>query len=215
MAFCLLVYFGMKPRWRVVLVDDHVPSRVAVADALGGAGGVIVGIGASAQEAPTLVERHGPDVLILAIGLPDGDGVDAARVVMARAPCPIVLLTSRTDSGVVRRARDAGIMAFLVKPLRPEELEPAMELAAARFRELDVIRRENADLKKAIESRKMVERAKGVLMERHGLSEAEAFRRIQKTAMDSRRPMIEVARALLLVERLEGVPSGRRQSSPR
>lgn len=124
LAFCLLVYFGMKPRWRVVLVDDHVPSRVAVADALGGAGGVIVGTGASAQEA-------------------------------------------------------------------------------------------NADLKKAIESRKMVERAKGFLMERHGLSEAEAFRRIQKTAMDSRRPMIEVARALLLVERLEGAPSGRRQSSSR
>lgn len=85
-----------------------------------------------------------------------------------------------------------------------EELKP----------ELDAIRRENEDLKKAIESRKLVERAKGVLMERHGLSEAEAFRRIQKTAMDSRRPMIEVARALLLVERLEGAPSGRRQSSP-
>jgi AmiR/NasT family two-component response regulator len=86
-----------------------------------------------------------------------------------------------------------------------EELKP----------ELDAIRRENEDLKKAIESRKLVERAKGVLMERHGLSEAEAFRRIQKTAMDSRRPMIEVARALLLVERLEGALSGRRQASPR
>ena len=186
-----------------------------MADAVGTIGGMIVAAGTSAEEAPALVERHRPDVAILAIGLPDGDGVDAAQAVMARAPCPIVLLTSRTDSKVVRRARDAGIMAFLVKPLRPEELEPAIELAVARFRELDAIRQENEDLKKAIESRKMVERAKGLLMERHGLSEPEAFRRIQKTAMDSRRPMIEVARALLLVERLEGVPSGRRQSSPR
>jgi response regulator NasT len=173
-----------------------------------------VAAGTSADEAPALVERHRPDVVILAIGLPDGDGAAAARAVMARAPCPIVVLTGRTDAGVVRRARDAGIMAFLVKPLRPEELEPAMELAVARFRELDTIRQENEDLKKAIESRKVVERAKGLLMERHGLSEAEAFRKIQKTAMDSRRPMIEVARALLLVERLEGVPAGRRQSSP-
>jgi response regulator NasT len=210
----LLAFLGVKPRWRVVLVDDHVPSRVAVADAVGMIGGVIVAAGTSADEAPALVERHRPDVVILAIGLPDGDGVDAARAVMARAPCPIVVLTGRTDAGVVRRARDAGIMAFLVKPLRPEELEPAMELAVARFRELDTIRQENEDLKKAIESRKLVERAKGLLMERHGLSEAEAFRKIQKTAMDSRRPMIEVARALLLVERLEGVPTGRRQSSP-
>ena len=205
----------MKPRWRVVLVDDHVPSRAAVAGAVGAIGGVIVAAGTSGEEAPSLVERHRPDVAILAIGLPDADGVDAAGAVMARAPCPIVLLTSRTDSGVVRRARDAGIMAFLVKPLRPEELEPAMELAVARFRELDAIRRENEDLKKAIESRKVVERAKGLLMERHGLSEAEAFRRIQKTAMDTRRRMSEVARALLLVERLQEAPSGRQESSRR
>ncbi len=188
----------VNPRWRVVLVDDHVPSRVAVADAVGTIGGVIVAAGTSAEEAPALVERHRPDVAILAIGLPDGDGVDAARAVMARAPCPIVLLTGRTDAGVVRRARDAGIMAFLVKPLRPEELEPAMELAVARFRELDAIRQENEDLKKAIESRKLVERAKGLLMEREGLTESQAFRRIQKASMDYRKPMAAVADAILL-----------------
>jgi response regulator NasT len=115
---------------------------------------------------------------------------------------------------VVERARTAGVMAYLVKPLRPQELGPAIDLAVARFREFEAVRRENEDLKKALDSRKIVERAKGLLMERQGLTEAEAFRRIQKTAMDSRRPMIEVARALLLVERLEGAPSGRRQSSP-
>ena len=204
----------MGPRWRLVLVDDHAPTRAAVAEAVAAAGGALVGLGTSGGEAVTLVERHRPDVVILAVGLPDGDGVDAAREVMARAPCPIVLLTSRTEPAVIRRARAAGVMAFLVKPLRPAELGPAIELAVARFREFEAVARENEDLKKAIESRKLVERAKGVLMERHGLSEAEAFRRIQKTAMDSRRPMIEVARALLLVERHEGAPSGRRQSSP-
>ena len=170
-----------------------------MAEAVGSVGDVIVGVGASVEEAPALVERHRPDVAILAVGLRDGDGVDAARAVMDRAPCPIVLLTSRTDAAVIERARTAGVMAFLVKPLRPEELAPAIHLAVARFREFEAVTRENETLKKAIESRKLVERAKGLLMERQGLTEAEAFRRIQKTAMDSRRPMVEVARAFLLV----------------
>lgn len=133
----------MNPRWRVVIVDDRALAKAAVAEAV------------------ATLERYRPDVVVLALGPPDGGGAE--------------------------------------------------ELTSG----LDAVRRENEDLKKALESRKLVERAKGVLMERHGLSEAEAFRRIQKTAMDSRRPMIEVARALLLVERLEGVPSGRQQLSSR
>lgn len=169
-----------------------------MAEAVGSVGGAIVGTGASAAEAPVLVERCRPDVLILAVGLPDGDGVDAAREVMARAPCPIILLTSRTEATVIERARAAGAMAFLVKPLRPEELRPAIELAVARFREFEAVRKENEDLRKAIESRKLVERAKGLLMEQEGLSESQAFRRIQKASMDSRKSMAEVAEAILL-----------------
>lgn len=174
-------------------------------------GGAVVGVGASAEEAVALAELYRPDVIIMAVGLPGRDGVDAAREVMARAPCPVVLLTSRTDPHVVRRARAAGVMAFLVKPLRASELGPALELAAARFQEFEAIQRENEDLKKAIESRKLVERAKSLLMERQGLTEAEAFRRIQKTAMDSRRPMVEVARAVLLMDGLGGEPSCRKR----
>lgn len=170
-----------------------------MAEAVGSVGGVIVGVGASAEAAPALVERHRPDAVILAVGLPDGDGVDAARAIMDRAPCPVILLTGRTDAHVVERARTAGVMAYLVKPLRPQELGPAIQLAVARFREFEAVRRENEDLRKAVEARKLIDRAKGLLMERQGLTEAEAFRRIQKTAMDSRRPMVEVARALLLV----------------
>lgn len=193
---------GVKPRWRVVLVDDHVSTRAAVAESVAAAGGEILASGATRREAPELAERFRPDAVILAIGLPDGDGVDAAREVMARAPCPIILLTSRTDPSVINRAQIAGVMAFLVKPLRPEELGPAIDLAVARFREFEALRRENADLRRAVESRKLVERAKGVLMEREGLTEAQAFRRIQKASMDSRKPMAEVADAILLAERL-------------
>ena len=188
----------MKPRWRVILVDDHALSKASVAEAVTSVGGVIVGTGASSEEALALVERFRPDVVILAVGLADGDGVDAAQEIMARAPCPVILLTSRTEATVIERARAAGVMAFLLKPLRPEELGPAIDLAVARFREFEAIRKENEDLKKAIESRKLVERAKGLLMEREGLSESQAFRRIQKASMDSRRPMVEVAEAILL-----------------
>ena len=186
----------------MVLVDDHALSKASVAETVASIGGVIVGTGSSSEEAPFLVERHRPDVVILAVGLSDGDGVDAAREIMARVPCPIVLLTSRTEATVIERARAAGIMAFLLKPLRSEELGPAIDLAVARFREFEAIRKENEDLKNAIESRKLVERAKGLLMERDGLTESHAFRRIQKASMDSRRPMVEVAEAILLANGL-------------
>lgn len=186
------------------MVDDHAPTKAAVREAVTVMGGVVVGEGSSTAEALPLIERHRPDVVILAVGLPDGDGVEVARAVMDRAPSPIVLLTSRTDPGVVDRASAAGVMAFLVKPLRSEELAPALDLAVARFREFETIRKENADLKRAVESRKLIERAKGLLMERDGLSESEAFRRIQKTSMDTRKSMAEVAEAIMLAAKLGG-----------
>ena len=192
----------MKSGLRVLVIDDHLSSKAAVAEAIEAMGGVVAGWGSSAAEALTLVEQSRPDVVILAVGLPDGDGVEVARAVMDRIPSPIVLLTSRTDPEVVDRASAAGVMAFLVKPLRPEELAPALDLAVARFREFETIRKENADLRRAVESRKLIERAKGLLMERDGLSESEAFRGIQKTSMDTRKSMAEVAEAILLAAKL-------------
>lgn len=165
-------------------------------------GGQVVGNGSRVEDAVRLVTRHRPDVTVLAVGLPDGDGVEAVREVMAAAPCPVVLLTSRTDPDVTTRAVEAGVLGFLVKPLRPAELAPALDLAVSRYRELDAVRRENELLRGKLEARKLVERAKGILMQRLGLSEPEAFRRIQKTAMDTRKTMAEVARALLLTEEL-------------
>jgi response regulator NasT len=103
---------------------------------------------------------------------------------------------------VSSRAIQAGVLAFLVKPLRPEELGPALDVAVSRFRELSAVRLENETLKRTLETRKLVERAKGILMNRLGLSEPDAFRRIQKTAMDTRKPMSEVAQALLLTEEM-------------
>ena len=187
-------------RWRVLIVDDHAPSRAAVAEVVGAQGGIVVGNGSRAEDAVRLVDKHRPDVLLLAVGLPDGDGVEAARRVMATLPCPIVLLTSHADPDVAARAVDAGVLGFLVKPLRSAELGPALDVAVTRFSELEAVRKEIEALKQKLESRKLVDRAKGLLMTRLGLSEPEAFRRIQKTAMDTRRPMAEVAQAVLLSE---------------
>jgi response regulator NasT len=192
----------MRPRWKVLIVDDHAPSRAALAEAVGAQGGQVVGNGSRVEDVVRLVELHRPDVAVLAVGLTDGDGVEAARQVMASYPCALVVLTSRTDAEVVARAVEAGVLGFLAKPLRPEELAPALDLAVSRFRDLQAVRRENEALKRKLESRKLVDRAKALLIQRAGMSEAEAYRRLQKTAMDTRRTMGDVAQALLLTEEL-------------
>ena len=190
----------MKPHWRVLIVDDHAASRAAVAEAVTAQGGQVVGNGSRAEDVLRLVDKHRPDVVVLAVGLPDGDGVQAACEVMTVAACPVVLVIGQTDAPVVARAVDAGVLGFLAKPVRAEELGPALDVAIHRFRDIETMRRENETLRRKLESRKLVERAKGILMRRLGLSEPEAFRRIQKTAMDTRRPMADVAQALLLTE---------------
>ena len=192
----------MRPRWKVVVVDDHAPSRAAVAEAVTAQGGQVQGNGSRVEDVLHLVGKHRPDAVIMAVGLPDGDGIEAARQVMASGACPVVVLTSHTEPAVAERAIGAGVLGFLVKPLRSEELGPALDVAVSRFRELSAIRQENETLKRTLETRKLVERAKGILMKRLGLSEPDAFRRIQKTAMDTRRPMSEVAQALLLTEEM-------------
>jgi len=181
------------PRWRVALVDDHERSRAAVRAAVESAGGEIAGEAGRCADALALVRSVAPDVALFAAGLPDGDGVGAAGQVSAELRVPVVLLTSHTSRDLVDRARAAGVMAFLVKPLRAEELAPALDLAVARFGEA---RR----LRQSLEDRKLVERAKGALMTRFGLGEDEAFRRLRRAAMDTRRPMVDVARALLVSE---------------
>ncbi|HEV8441460.1 MAG TPA: ANTAR domain-containing protein [Methylomirabilota bacterium] len=181
-------------------MDDHAPSVQAVADAVAIQGGQVVGSGSGVEDAATLVEAHRPDVTICAVGLSDGDGIEAARRVAAVFPSPVVLLTSHTDADITARAVGAGVLGFLAKPLRQEELGPAFDLAVSRFREIAAARQENEALKQQLESRKLVERAKGFLIRRFGLSEPEAYRRIQKAAMDTRRPMADVARTLLVTE---------------
>jgi two-component system, response regulator PdtaR len=184
-------------RWRVAIVDDHERSRAALRAAIWAAGGEVVGEAVRCADALALVERVSPTVAIFAVGLPDGDGTEAAADVIAHGSCPVVLFTSHTDDLLVERATAAGVMAYLLKPLRPPELAPALDLAVARWQEARALRQR-------LDERKVIERAKGTLMTRHGLSEDEAFKRLRRTAMDTRRPMVEIARAVLVSESIAG-----------
>src|SRR5207245_4319649 len=148
----------------------------------------VVGESVRCADALAVVRRAAPDVAICAAGLPDGDGVQTAAQLTA-GDCPVVLFTSHTDEALVERARAAGIMAYLLKPLRPAELAPALDLAVARFAE-------TRQLKQALDARKVIERAKGTLMARFGLTEDEAFKRLRRAAVDSRKPVVEVGRAV-------------------
>ena len=186
-----------NPRWRVAILDDHERSRAALRAAIWAAGGEVVGEALRCADGLALVERSKPTVAIFAVGLPDGDGTEVAAEVIARGTCPVVLFTSHTDDTLVERARAAGVMAYLLKPLRAAELAPALDLAVARWGEARA-------LLQRLDERKVIERAKGTLMVRHGLTEEEAFKRLRRTAMDSRQPMVEIARAVLVSESVTG-----------
>jgi len=191
-------------RWKVVIVDDSGSSRAKLSSALKRLGFEVVGEGSSGSEAIRLVQALKPDVLFLAVGLPDLDGLTTAAQILETHALPIIILSGHLSPELIQRAKEAGVMAYLVKPLREEELLPAMELAISRFEEFNALRKENADLKRILEDRKLIERAKGILMEREKISEPQAFGRIQKASMNRRRSMAEIAQAILLSEEVAG-----------
>lgn len=183
-----------------MVIDDHVPSRELVRAAVAAAGGAVVAEADTASAGVDMVTRERPDATIIAIGLPGRDGIHAAAEIERHCPCAVVVLTSHAEPGAIERARGAGAMAYLVKPLRPAELAPAVELAIARFAELERAGREAAALRRALEDRKTIERAKGLIMDQLGLTEAVAFRLLQKTAMDRRVPIAALAERMIAGE---------------
>jgi len=197
----------MKKR-RVLVIDDHLPSRTLLLKALSQGGFDVVGEGTRGKGALGLARDSVPDVILMAVGLPDMDGISAAQRIMEENPLPVVLLTSHYDPATIARAKNMGAMAYLIKPLREEELLPAIELAISRFSEFVTLRKENDDLKKTLEARKTIERAKGILMKTQRLSEADAFSLIQKKSMDLRKSMAEIAQAILLSEEIKKAEAG-------
>jgi two-component system, response regulator PdtaR len=163
----------------------------------------VIGEAADGQTAVDLAKRLHPDIVVMDIKMPDLDGIEAAARLARDRIAPVVLLTAYSDQALIGRAKVAGVTGYLVKPFRESELMPVVELALARFKDLQALEQQVENLKDALETRKLIERAKGVLMELHGLKEAEAFNRMRRASMDSRKSMREVAEAVLLSHQVE------------
>jgi response regulator NasT len=181
-----------EPR-RVVIAEDEALIRMDLAEMLAEEGYAVVGQAGDGATAVELAERERPDLVILDVKMPVLDGIAAAERIAQALIAPVVILTAFSQRDLVDRARDAGAMAYLVKPFTRGDLLPAIEIAVSRFTELSALEQEVADLGEQLAARKAVDRAKGILQKDLGLSEPEAFRWIQKTAMDLRRSMREVA----------------------
>jgi two-component system, response regulator PdtaR len=185
------------PRRRVVVAEDEAIIRLDIVEILREAGYDVVGEAGDGESAVRLVEEVQPDLVVMDVKMPILDGISAAERIGRARLAPVVLLTAFSQRELVDRARDAGAMAYVVKPFTSADLLPAVEIAVSRFQEITELEEEVSDLTERFETRKRVERAKGLLMTRMGLSEPEAFRWIQKTAMDLRRSMREVAEGVV------------------
>jgi response regulator NasT len=181
----------------VVVAEDEVLIRMDLVEMLGEEGYDVVGQAGDGATAVDLAEELRPDLVILDVKMPVLDGIAAAEQIAGERIAPVVILTAFSQRELVERARDAGAMAYLVKPFTKEHLVPAIELALSRFGELSVLEAEVADLTDRLETRKAVDRAKSMLMGQLSLSEPDAFRWIQKTAMDLRLSMRQVAEGVV------------------
>jgi len=185
-----------------LVIDDHVPSRDNLKRALAASGCQIVGEGTSGKGAVQLASATVPDVILMAVGLSDLDGIRAARKIMQAKPVPVILVSSHYDAETVERAKLAGVMGYLLKPLRDGELLPTIEIAVAHFQEFVALQKENENLKKTLEARKIIERAKGILQHRHGMTEEQAYLDLRSESRRLRRPMRDLAEAIILAEEL-------------
>lgn len=185
-----------KPR-RVLVAEDEALIRMDLAEMLREEGYEIVGEAGDGQEAVDLAESLKPDLVIMDVKMPRRDGIDAASEIASKRIAPIVILTAFSQRELVERARDAGAMAYLVKPFNINDLIPAIEVAVSRFAEITALEKEVATLADRLETRKLVERAKGLLQTKQGMTEPEAFKWIQRAAMDRRTTMKRVAEVVL------------------
>ncbi|MBR7742176.1 response regulator [Phycicoccus sp. BSK3Z-2] len=182
---------------RVLVAEDEAIIRLDLAEMLREAGYDVVGQAGDGEQAVEMARSLTPDIIIMDVKMPVMDGLTAAETIGAERICPVVMLTAFSQTELVERARDAGVMAYVVKPFTAGDVTPALDIALSRWAEVKALESEVADLGERLETRKAVDRAKGILMTKLKISEADAFRWIQKTAMDRRMGMREVADAVV------------------
>jgi AmiR/NasT family two-component response regulator len=185
-------------RTRVIIADDESVIRADLREMLTNLGYLVVGEVGDGQSAVNVARELKPDVVIMDIKMPDLDGIEAAKILTQEKVAPVLLLTAYSQRDLIDRAKEAGVVGYLVKPFREQEIVPAIEIALERFKEFSELEKEVGGLRETLETRKVVDRAKGLLMDQQGLTEAEAFRKIQKMSMNTRKPMKEIAEAIIL-----------------
>jgi AmiR/NasT family two-component response regulator len=195
---------------RVLIAEDEALIRLDLKEMLEEEGYVVVAEVGDGQAAVDQAQQLKPDLVILDVQMPVLDGIAAAEQIATARIAPVIVLTAFSQRELVERARDAGAMAYLVKPFNKNDLVPAIEVAVGRFQEMHALDAEVSDLRERLEARKVVEQAKGRLMAERGITEAEAFRWIQRTAMNERTSMKALAEAILATE----TPAGDAAATP-
>jgi AmiR/NasT family two-component response regulator len=183
---------------RILIADDDPLIRMDLKQTLDSLGYTVVAEAGDGVEAIAMALEQKPDLCILDVKMPEMDGIEAMEKIYEAEIAPCILLTAYSDRELVERARQSGAFAYLIKPFKPNDLPPAIEVARARFDQEMALRREIGDLQERLVSRKLVDRAKGILMRDHGMTEAEAYRRIQVQSMNTRKTMKEIAEAIIL-----------------
>ena len=183
---------------RIVIADDEPIIRLDLRKTLENMGHQVVGEAGDGTKAVEAARDLKPDIIILDIKMPEMDGIEAAKVITTEGVAPVLLLTAYSQKDLVDRAKDAGVFAYLVKPFKEADLLPAMEIAISRYEEFVELENEVTDLENKLDTRKAVDRAKGILMDQYGLKEQEAFRRIQVQSMNTRKSMREIAEAIII-----------------
>ncbi len=187
---------------RLVIADDESIIRMNLQETLVGLGYLVVGEAGDGVSVINLARELRPDLVLMDIKMPKLDGIQAAKILTEEKIAPVLLLTAYSDRELVERAKEAGVVNYVVKPFREAELLPAIEIAMARYQEFLEMDKHISDLKETLDTRKLVERAKGILMDTQSLKEAEAFRKIQQLSMNTRKSMKEIAQAILLANEI-------------
>lgn len=189
---------------RILIAEDNDLVSLTLEEQLKGLGYDVIGIARSGAEAVSLANRLRPDLIIMDIRMPEMEGTEAAAHIRDTFPVPIIMLTAYADKETIKKAEAAGALAYLVKPVNENELPPAINIAMARFRELQTLRHQVSELEESLEARKLIERAKGILMQRLGLNERDAYERLRQRARDKRAKMKDIAQAIIEAEELLG-----------
>ncbi|MBQ5759761.1 MAG: response regulator [Schwartzia sp.] len=187
----------MSKPLNIVIADNESIIRMDLREMLEEQGHTIVGEAHDGKQALELTHKYRPDLVMMDIKMPNMDGITAAKTIADEGISPVILLTAFSDSEIVSRAKDAGVLAYLVKPIREESISPAIEIALSRWQEMKELEQELEETKDSLELRKTLDRAKGILMDAHNISESEAYRRIQRYSMMKRKTIKEVAEAIV------------------